>query len=114
MGAHINVFHVNEEEKLLAFHRWQEGGLGDDVIVVANFANQAQDSYSIGLPRAGVWQVRLNSDDQMYDASFGNHVCLPVVAARMRKGHDLLDGMSCWGNVTIGPYGVLVLSQEKE
>jgi 1,4-alpha-glucan branching enzyme len=112
-GTHINVFHVNDEEKLLAFHRWCDGGAGDDVIVMANFANRTLAGYSLGLPCPGVWQVRLNSDDQMYDATFGNHHCPPVVAAPMRKGHELIDGQPCWGNVTIAPYGVLVLSQDR-
>ncbi len=53
-GAHIHVFHANDEEKVIAFHRWAEGGPGDDVIVVANFANRTQAAYTIGFPRRRV------------------------------------------------------------
>jgi 1,4-alpha-glucan branching enzyme len=113
LGPHINLFHLNDEEKLIAFHRWQEGGVGDDVIVVANFANRLHAGYSLGLPRPGLWWVRLNSDDQRYDASFGGHHCPDVIAAPMRKGREPLDEMPCWGNVTIAPYGILILSQDQ-
>ena len=36
-GHGIAVHRIDEERKLVAFHRWQDGGPGDDVIVVANF-----------------------------------------------------------------------------
>jgi hypothetical protein len=36
MRQYIRVFHVNEQAKLIAYHRWMEDGQGDDVIVVAN------------------------------------------------------------------------------
>jgi 1,4-alpha-glucan branching enzyme len=39
-GQYNHVFHVNPQDKVVAFHRWQEGGPGDDVIVVLNFKNQ--------------------------------------------------------------------------
>jgi 1,4-alpha-glucan branching enzyme len=49
-GQHVNVFHVNNRDKLIAFHRWDRGGPCDDVIVVANFANRAYDSLRAGVP----------------------------------------------------------------
>jgi hypothetical protein len=47
-GQHVNVFHVNDTDKVIAYHRWQNGGKGDDVIIVANFGNRSYDSYTIG------------------------------------------------------------------
>ena len=47
------IFHVNEADKVIAFHRWDQGGPGDDVVVVANFANRSHEGYRIGLPREG-------------------------------------------------------------
>jgi 1,4-alpha-glucan branching enzyme len=110
-GQHIHVFHLNHENKVIAFHRWREGGPGDDVIVIANFANRVHEGYTIGLPSPGLWRVRLNSDQLLYSAAFGNHHCPDVVAARMRIGREPIDGLPCWGNVTIAPYTVLILSQ---
>jgi 1,4-alpha-glucan branching enzyme len=40
-GNNVNVFHVNNNDKLVAFHRWDRGGAGDDVVVLANFSNTA-------------------------------------------------------------------------
>ena len=45
-GQQLNVHHINNSDKLLAFHRWERGGAGDDVVVVANFANRAYDLHS--------------------------------------------------------------------
>ncbi|MCG3208671.1 MAG: 1,4-alpha-glucan branching enzyme GlgB [Anaerolineae bacterium] len=110
-GQHTNVFHVNNQEKVIAFHRWHNGGPGDDVIVVANFAHQPQPGYTIGLPRAGLWRIRFNSDEQGYAAEFGHHLCPDIVAARV-PGSTCIDEMPCFGNVTIAPYSVLILSQD--
>ena len=33
---------MNDDRKVLAFRRWDEGGAGDDVIVAANFQFEAQ------------------------------------------------------------------------
>ena len=35
-GQNINVYHVNDTDKVFAFHRWENGGAGDDVVVIAN------------------------------------------------------------------------------
>ena len=73
-GQSLNVFHVNDAAKLVAFHRWDRGGPGDDVLVVVNLANQSYDSYTIGFPRDGLWKIRFNSDWNGYSADFGNHL----------------------------------------
>ena len=39
-GRGLEIFHVNDADKVIAFHRWDRGGPGDDVVVVANFANR--------------------------------------------------------------------------
>ena len=39
-GRGLEILHVNEADKVIAFHRWDRGGPGDDVVVVANFANR--------------------------------------------------------------------------
>ncbi|HWK90555.1 MAG TPA: alpha-amylase family glycosyl hydrolase, partial [Longimicrobium sp.] len=44
-GPHVRVHHVNDADKLIAFHRWEAGGPRDDVIVVLNMANRAYDNY---------------------------------------------------------------------
>jgi 1,4-alpha-glucan branching enzyme len=106
-GQHIRVHHVHNDNKIVAFHRWcDEGGPGDDVIVVANLANRANESYNIGFPRKGMWRVRFNSDWNGYDPQFGNHLTVDTEAGDGEK-----DGMPFNGNVSIGPYSVVVFSQ---
>jgi len=45
---------------------------GDDVVVLLNFANRGYESYRIGLPRAGTWRVRFNSDWSGYSPDFSD------------------------------------------
>ena len=106
-GQHINVHHVNNTDKVIAFHRWENGGLGDDVVIVANFGNRSYESYSLGFPRAGYWQVRFNSDWQGYSADFGSQLGYDTFASGESR-----DGMLFQANVGVGPYSVLILSQD--
>jgi 1,4-alpha-glucan branching enzyme len=106
-GQSINVHHVNNTDKMIAFHRWETGGPGDDVIIVANFANLSYDSYQLGFPRPGEWRVRFNSDWQGYSEDFGNHLGYDTVTEDAPQ-----DGMTFRANVGIGPYSVLILSQD--
>lgn len=105
-GNNVNVHHVNNTGKLVAFHRWDVGGAGDDVIIIANFANTSYTSYNIGMPRSGTWNVRFNSDWNGYSADFGNWNSYTTTANSGAK-----DGMSYNANVGIGPYSVVILSQ---
>nr|MDP9121276.1 alpha-amylase family glycosyl hydrolase [Acidobacteriota bacterium] len=98
-GQHLHVHQVNDRDKLIAFHRWDQGGPGDDVVVVVNMANRAYDSYRIGMPREGLWQVRFNSDWSGYSPDFGNHPSFAACATP-----DPHDQMPCAANVGIGPY----------
>ena len=106
-GRHVHVHHVNNRDKLLAFHRWQHGGPRDSVLVVVNLAHRAYDSYQIGFPRAGWWKVRFNSDWRGYDAEFGDCLGYHTVAHQTPQ-----DGLPCRGHIGIGPYAVIILSQD--
>jgi 1,4-alpha-glucan branching enzyme len=105
-GQSLNVFHVNDAAKVIAFHRWDRGGPGDDVVVVVNLANQSYDSYTIGFPRNGLWRVRFNSDWNGYSSDFGNQLSYDTTASQPGR-----DGMPFSGNVGIGPYTAIILSQ---
>lgn len=107
-GQNLQVHHVHNENKLIAFHRWQEGSAGDSVIVVANMANTSREGYRIGLPAAGEWQVRFNSDWQGYDEKFG-----AVTTTTVSAEEGDYDGMTHNGAVNIGPYSVVILSQDQ-
>jgi 1,4-alpha-glucan branching enzyme len=104
-GGMTHVFWASDADGVLAWHRWDQGGPGDDVIVVANLRNQVYPSYNIGFPRGGTWYLRFNGDDRAFSDDFGN------------TGYDTTatwggnQGMPFNGNVGLGPYSVCIYSQ---
>jgi 1,4-alpha-glucan branching enzyme len=99
-GQSFAILHLNEETKILAYHRWDQGGACDDVVVIFNLANRMQKDYFINFPRPGIWQVRFNSDWKGYSPHFKNTHTTEVV---VENGG---------GSFTIAPYAVLILSQD--
>ncbi len=104
-GDQVHVFHVNHDAKVLAFHRWDEGGAGDDVVVVANFSVRSFPSYGIGLPRQGAWYLRFNSDWGAYSPDFTS------VGYDTTADGGANQNMPFSGNVGLGPYSLIALSQ---
>jgi 1,4-alpha-glucan branching enzyme len=106
-GQHVNVYHLNNNDKVIAFHRWDGGGPADDVVVMLNMANRSYNSYRLGFPRRGLWKLRFNSDWKGYSEDFGNH-----------PGHDVfanaepMDNMAYNGNAGIGAFSALIFSQD--
>jgi 1,4-alpha-glucan branching enzyme len=105
-GGNVNVHHVNDWDNVIAWHRWLEGGEGDDVIVLANFKNLAWGDYRIGFPRGGTWKVRFNSDWQGYDEEFGGASSDDIVVDAMEW-----DGMPFSASLQFGAYSMIILSQ---
>ena len=105
-GYFTNVHHVNNGAKVIGYHRWANGGAGDDVIVLANFSATSFPNYRIGLPRGGTWRVRFNSDWSGYSADYGNYAAYDIVADPWAY-----DGLSHSGNFRLGPYSVVIYSQ---
>jgi 1,4-alpha-glucan branching enzyme len=68
----VNPFHVHNQNRVIAFHRWLEGE-GRDVVVVATLAETTWCNYNIGFPGGGFWSEVFNSD--VYD-----HWVNPMVA----------------------------------
>jgi 1,4-alpha-glucan branching enzyme len=60
----INVFHVHNGNRVIAFHRWIEG-IGEDVVVIASLSETTHYGYSVGFPWHGGWREVFNSD--VYD-----------------------------------------------
>lgn len=106
-AEHVNVFHVDEQKKTLAFHRFGNGGSGDDVVVVVNLSNQDFHPLNIGFPREGKWIVRFNSGATVYDPEFKNGDSFDTKASPGQK-----DSLNFNGDVGIGPYSVVILSQD--
>jgi 1,4-alpha-glucan branching enzyme len=98
-GQCVNVIHLNEESKVLAYHRWEMGGPGDDVMVIINFTNEQKSNYFVNFPRDGAWQVRFNSAWEGYSPDFKDN---PVESVESQNGNAALE---------LAPYSVLILSQ---
>jgi 1,4-alpha-glucan branching enzyme len=107
-GQNLQIYHVDHEAKLIAFHRWDKQGPKDSVVVVVNMMNQNRDGYVIGFPRAGLWKTRFNSDSYNYGPNFANH---PTTDVATRA--DGTDGLPCSGEIGIGPYTVVMFSQDE-
>lgn len=105
-GQHVDVHHVNDAQNMIAFHRWAEGGPGDDVVIMMNFANEARENYRIGFPSEGRWELRFNSDAGVYSPDFGNGHAEGVDA----QAGDY-DGKPASADISIAPYTVLIYSR---
>ena len=106
-GQNLNVHHIDRGNKIIAFHRWDQGGSGDDVVVVVNFSNASFGNYTIGLPRSGGWRVRFNSDWNGYDPSFAS-----VPGSDTSADGGPYDSLPFSGNLGFGAYSALILSQD--
>jgi len=60
-GESINVFYVNEVDRIIAFHRWIDT-VGRDVVVICSLNESTLWSYELGFPKAGTWLEVFNSD----------------------------------------------------
>jgi 1,4-alpha-glucan branching enzyme len=62
--AFVQVYHVDESGNVIAFRR----GTGESqLVVIANFANEARTDYRIGVPLTGNWEQLLNSQALSYE-----------------------------------------------
>ena len=107
-GQNTHIYHFDDVAKIIAFHRWDKLGPADSVVVVVNMINQNCDNYVIGFPRAGLWKTRFNSDSYKYGPNFANHPTQDVQAHE-----EKIDGLPCSGKISIGPYTVVIFSQDK-
>jgi len=106
-GRGLQIHRIDEGQKLIAYHRWDQGGPGDDVVVVVNAHHQAREAYRLGLPTGGLWRLRLNTDWRGYSDAFGDFASQDVEA---RPGEH--DGMPFSAEIAVGPYTALVFSQD--
>lgn len=105
----INVFHIDNVNRVLAFHRWIPT-TGRDIVVVAslNEAAFSWGSYQLGLPLAGAWLEAFNSD--FYD----NY---PNPGVQGNGGQVWADGpprdsMPASAGLTIPGNGLLLLTRD--
>jgi 1,4-alpha-glucan branching enzyme len=64
----VEILHRNDTAKVIAYRRY--GPANEEVVVIANLRNKAYAAYDIGVPSAGAWKVRLDTDWTKYGADF--------------------------------------------
>ena len=101
LGQHTAIFHQDDNNGVIGYHRWQDGGPGDDVLVVANISDQDFTTYQLTLPRSGAWKVRFNSTWSGYSSDFAN----------LSIEHITTDDQSL-ATIPLPAYTVLIVSQE--
>lgn len=105
-GNNITVTQVNDSpgNKVLVYRRWNKAG--DDVMVVANFGAKKYTRYDVGVPAAGTWIARVDSDATKYGADFGSVTPTAVTVAATAR-----DGLPATASIVLGPYAVVVLTR---
>lgn len=107
-GHGLDVYVCDEDSRVVAWRRWAQGGPGDDVVVVANLSPTPYPAYRLGMPDDGVWRVRFSSDDTSYSPLFSGHPTPDAVAEAWPK-----DGQPASADVSVGPYTLVVYSQDR-
>ncbi|GAB2776277.1 alpha-amylase family glycosyl hydrolase [Rhabdobacter roseus] len=107
-GQHVQIIRTDNEKKVLAMHRWKDGGPGDSVVVVFNFSAQVYDAYTIGFPSGGHWKARFNSDWRGYDEEFSDQ---EVFDQEMQD--EACDDLPQSATLKLAPYSVVIYSQDK-
>lgn len=108
-GESVHAYHVHNDNRVLAFHRWLEG-IGRDVVVVVSLNEATFYDYELGLPQAGQWREVFNSD--IYD----NWVN-PLVAGNagsIEASLPPLHNLPCCARVVIPANSILVFTQDGE
>lgn len=106
-GQNIEIYHMNHDQKVIAFHRWHDGGPGDSTVVVVNMSNQTLTDYQVGFPAAGHWKLRFDSHAADYSADYDGQVSGDVTA-----DENSYDGQPASARLAIGPYAGLIFSQD--
>lgn len=102
----VNVFHVHNDNRVIAFHRWLEG-VGRDVVVVASLREETWWSYQIGLPYGGAWSEVFNSD--VYD-NWINPMA-PGNGGRINADGPPLHGFQSSASIVIPANGFVVFAR---
>jgi 1,4-alpha-glucan branching enzyme len=102
----VHAFYASDADRVLAFHRWVEGS-GQDVVVVASFAEHTWQGYRLGLPWPGAWAERFNSDT--YDNWPNPRVA--GNAGRVQASGGPLHGFAASASIVIPANGVVVFAR---
>ena len=109
-GEGLNVFHVHNDNRVIAFHRWLPDA-GRDVVVVASLNEMTfyDRSYRLGFPGAGHWEEVFNSDiyDNFFNANAqGNY-------GGVTADEEPWQGLPTSAGITLPANSLLVFARER-
>lgn len=107
-GQNVEIIRADNDKKIIIMHRWLNGGPKDSVVVILNLSTESFSDYKVGLPRAGKWHLRLNSDSSLYDPEFSNQEVFD-----MNTTEGEFDNLPVFASLQIPPYTALIYSQEE-
>jgi 1,4-alpha-glucan branching enzyme len=102
-GQSINPYYSNNNDRVIAFHRWIDGQ-GLDVVVVASLNDNPFFGYQLGFPRDGGWAELFNSD--VYD-NWVNPLAVGNNGGIYANGGPL-HNLPFSASITIPPRSILV------
>lgn len=100
-GQSVAILQDDKNNNVLAYHRWDQGGPKDDVVIIVNFNNMEHTAYNVRFPRSGIWRMRFNSSWQGYSSDFKE---VPI--------HEVITNESGDVQLALPKYGVYILSQD--
>ena len=101
IGQSTQLFHRDDENNVVAFHRWDKGGPLDDTLVIINFDKNRLKNYELTLPFSGEWRVRFNSSWKGYSSDFHDTPTETIQADASMKA-----------NISMSEFSVLIVSKE--
>jgi 1,4-alpha-glucan branching enzyme len=109
-GEGVNVFHLDNDNRVIAMHRWLLG-VGRDVVVVASLNESTfyNRSYRLGFPDGGHWNEVFNSDiyDQWLNPNAQGN------PGGVTAGGPSWDGFPISAEITLPANSVLVFARDQ-
>jgi 1,4-alpha-glucan branching enzyme len=105
-GDGLNIYQADDTNKLIVYERFDSQSPGT-VVIVANFSGNTETNMKVGFPSSGTWITRFNSDSKAYSSTFSGAGSVGVKATG-----GAYSGMLYSGSLTIGPYSLMILSQQ--
>jgi 1,4-alpha-glucan branching enzyme len=101
IGQSTHLFHRDDTNNVIGFHRWDKGGPLDDTLVIINFGENRLKKYELSLPLAGEWRVRFNSSWKGYSPDFHDTPTEMIQANDSKKA-----------SFEMSEFSVIILSKE--
>ncbi len=105
-GENITIFHKNNQDKIIAYYRYDSDAMDHGVIVIVNLSNQKFENYKLGIPKPGKWINKINTSWKGYDWEFGN-----AQVDDFETFEEVLDNLSNAASITVPAYSALIFTR---